>query len=79
MDNAPHTLADVDLNVDVTVIDIDAKQNELNRLIELGLLDGTSVRVVRRAPTGDPIEIRFHQNTVSIRRSEARGIRVEFS
>jgi len=47
------------------------------RLLELGLLPGTEVRVVRRAPLGDPIELRLRDYSLSIRREEAARIEVE--
>lgn len=46
------------------------------RLMELGLLSGTRVEVVRVAPLGDPIELRVRGCNLSIRASEARGIEV---
>lgn len=47
------------------------------RLLELGLLPGTAVRVVRRAPLGDPIELRLRNYSLSIRREEAALIEIE--
>jgi len=49
------------------------------RLMELGLVPGTRVRVVRRAPFGDPIELVVRGAHLSLRRSEARLIHVERS
>jgi ferrous iron transport protein A len=46
------------------------------RLLELGLLPGTAVQVVRVAPMGDPIEVRVRGYALSIRRAEARSVRV---
>ena len=47
------------------------------RLMELGLVPGTEVRVVRRAPLGDPIELEVRGVRLALRRSEARTIHVE--
>lgn len=46
------------------------------RLMELGLLEGTSVEVIRIAPLGDPMEIRVEDARLSIRKAEARHIHV---
>ena len=46
------------------------------RLMELGLIPGTAVEVVRRAPLGDPMEITVRGVHLSLRRSEARHIDV---
>ena len=46
------------------------------RLMELGLVPGTSVAVVRRAPLGDPIELSVGGLHLSLRRTEASHIHV---
>jgi ferrous iron transport protein A len=47
------------------------------RLMMLGLTPGTSLKVVRVAPLGDPIEIKIRGFNLSLRREEARGIWVD--
>lgn len=47
------------------------------RLLQLGFLEGTEVEVVRRAPTGDPIEVALMGYALSLRREEAGAIPVE--
>jgi Fe2+ transport system protein FeoA len=42
--------------------------------MEMGVLPGTRVTVVRAAPLGDPIEIELRSYSLSIRRREASGI-----
>ena len=46
------------------------------RLMELGLVPGTSVQMVRTAPLGDPLELSARGVHLSVRRSEARCIHV---
>lgn len=46
------------------------------RLLEMGLLPGTELTVVRRAPLGDPIEVRLRGYSLSLRKSEAAGVAV---
>lgn len=48
----------------------------VRRLMELGLTPGTPVELVRRAPLGDPVELRVRDVSLSIRRSEAARIHV---
>lgn len=48
----------------------------LTRLRELGVLPGTRVTLVRRAPLGDPIEIRIRGGLLSLRSAEASSIEV---
>ena len=44
--------------------------------MEMGLLPGTRVRLVRVAPLGDPIELRVRNYSLSVRRAEAAKIAV---
>lgn len=57
--------------------DIPAGHDEhITRLRELGLVPGTRIRVVRRAPMGDPIEVSVRGSRLAMRRSEARQIHI---
>jgi ferrous iron transport protein A len=47
------------------------------RLLEMGLVPGTAVRVVTVAPLGDPLRIEVRGGEWSIRRAEAAQIAVE--
>jgi ferrous iron transport protein A len=46
------------------------------RLMEMGVLPGAPVRVVRRAPLGDPIQVCVRHYHLALRREEARTITV---
>ncbi len=47
------------------------------RLLEMGLLPGTVVEVLRLAPLGDPMDLRVRGYRLSIRKAEAALINVE--
>lgn len=46
------------------------------RLLDLGFRPGTPLRVLRRAPLGDPISYELRGTQLCLRRSEARHISV---
>jgi ferrous iron transport protein A len=46
------------------------------RLLEMGLTPGAVVTVVRFAPLGDPIEVKVRGYALSLRREDARAVRV---
>ena len=48
-----------------------------NRLREMGMLPGTEITFVRRAPLGDPLEIRLRGYSLSLRRDDASAVVVE--
>lgn len=47
------------------------------RLLEMGLLKGTRVQLIRFAPMGDPVEIKIRGYHLTLRRHEAEQILVE--
>jgi Fe2+ transport system protein FeoA len=49
----------------------------VQRLLEMGLLEGEEVEVVAFAPLGDPIEVRLRDYRLSLRRNEAARISVQ--
>lgn len=55
---------------------VDGERSFRRRLLELGLLPGSEIQLLRVAPLGDPIEIWTRGANLSIRAHEARGIRV---
>jgi Fe2+ transport system protein FeoA len=44
------------------------------RLLEMGIIRGTTIEVIRFAPMGDPIDIKIRGYHLSLRREEAEGI-----
>jgi Fe2+ transport system protein FeoA len=47
------------------------------RLLDMGLIPKTTVRVEKVAPLGDPIELRVRDYALSLRKEDARSITVE--
>jgi ferrous iron transport protein A len=46
------------------------------RLMEMGLVPGTPVRIIAVAPLGDPLTLELRAGRVSIRKREAALVRV---
>ncbi|HLN28458.1 MAG TPA: ferrous iron transport protein A [Gemmataceae bacterium] len=57
---------------------VDGSDGIVQRLLEMGLLEGEEITVLGFAPLGDPMEIRLRDYRLSLRRSEAArvGVRV---
>ena len=53
---------------------IDIPPEQRGRLMEMGLLPGTLVELVRFAPLGDPVEIKLRNYHLSLRKLEAEKI-----
>jgi len=48
------------------------------RLMQMGVLPGVAVSVVKSAPLGDPIQVRIRDYDLALRRIEAQTITVAF-
>ncbi len=58
------------------VVHISGPPPLLQRLYEMGLLEGETVEMLGAAPLGDPLEIRLGNTRLSLRKSEAASILV---
>lgn len=72
------TLADIAVGKTGTVLGFNTDSNTYRqKLLAMGFIKGTTFRVVRVAPMGDPVEIRVRDFSLSLRRDEARALQVE--
>jgi len=67
-------LTSVTLGATATVVEIKLPPASKPRLMEMGLLVGTPVELVRFAPLGDPVEIKVRGYHLTLRRHEADQI-----
>jgi ferrous iron transport protein A len=58
---------------------LDGDDAVLQRLLEMGLLEGEEIEVVGFAPLGDPVEIRLRGYCLSLRRREAARVHVQLT
>jgi Fe2+ transport system protein FeoA len=73
---AVQPLTSVALGTAATVAEIKLPPESRPRLMEMGLLVGTSVELVRFAPLGDPVEIKVRGYNLTLRKHEAEQILV---
>lgn len=69
-------LAEISKGQLVVVDQVGGQRAFRRRLMELGFVKGTRVELVGVAPLGDPMEFLVRGSSLSIRRAEAREIRV---
>ena len=70
------TLAEAKAGTTVTVTEINCGAESKRRLIDIGLIKGAEIRVIRSAPLGDPIQIGIKDFSLALRKSDARRISV---
>lgn len=72
----PSTLAQLPVGSSALIQSLPTGRVGLTRLRELGLTPGVTVSVVRRAPLGEPLEIRVRGSHIAMRNHEAAHILV---
>jgi len=70
------TLDELSIGQMATIEAIIGEGGLVQRLMALGLLEGSEVSVTRRALGGDPIEVTVMGYSLSLRREEARRVQV---
>lgn len=70
------TLANLQIGAKARIMSVNGNSDISRRLLEMGVTPGASVRVVKNAPFGCPMEIRVRNSHLALRRSEANTILV---
>lgn len=73
----PGTLRDVRPGDEVEITKVDMRGSMLSRLLDMGITKGSTVKVKKVAPLGDPIEIRIRGYNLTLRKDEAGKIKVK--
>jgi ferrous iron transport protein A len=70
------SLTNLPIGMTAKVIAVNGNNAITRRLMEMGVVPGVSVRVIKSAPFGDPLEIRVRGYHLAMRRNEADAIEV---
>ena len=60
-----------------TVVKVGGEGPVRRRILDMGVVSGADIEVVRVAPLGDPVEFRVKGYNLSLRKSEAQNVQVE--
>ena len=60
-----------------TVKELNSKDTERRRMVDLGILPGTRIENVMPSPLGDPIAYRIRNAVVALRNEQAKLIEIE--
>ncbi|HAC92167.1 MAG TPA: iron transporter [Planctomycetaceae bacterium] len=71
------TLADISIGQTAIIQEVTGDDSLAMRIMEMGLIDGQSVRVIGLAPLGDPVEGEVSGYRLSLPMAEARRVLVE--
>jgi Fe2+ transport system protein FeoA len=73
------SLAELPIGARARVIAVTGSGAIARRLLEMGVVPGAPVRVIKAAPLGDPLEVRIRGYHLALRRTEAQTITVVIS
>ena len=68
------TLDTLDVGESGRVVTVSGPADVRRRLMEMGLTPGATVRLIRFAPLGDPIEVEVRNYRLSLRKQEASQV-----
>jgi len=77
LSSTPLPLSDLPVGAFGTIGKLPFGKEALTRLRELGLVPGTKIHLVRRAPLGDPLEVSVRGSRLAMRRAEAKCIEIQ--
>ena len=71
------TVADLVEGEEARITEIRSRGRFRQRLLEMGLVRGTSLKMLGHAPLGDPLAVKVRGYLLALRRAEAAQILVE--
>ena len=69
-------LAELKIGQTATILNVGGKGSLRQHFLDMGVLPGVPVTLVKYAPMGDPMELRVHGYELTLRRADARKIDV---
>ncbi len=72
-----HTLQEIPCGQTVTVVRITGEGAVRRRIMDMGIIKGTTLYVRKVAPLGDPVEVTVRGYELSLRKADAAMIEVQ--
>ncbi|NQU38795.1 MAG: ferrous iron transport protein A [Lentisphaerae bacterium] len=71
-------IKDLNIGQSATVVGYDcADRAYRHKLLRMGLIKGVSMKLLRKAPMGDPVEIEIKGFNLTLRKAEADALEIE--
>ena len=72
------TLDEIQTNKVAIIKEINAQGMLLQKLYDMGFIEGNKIKMIRKSPLSDPIEIEVLAYHISLRIQEAKSIKVTY-
>jgi ferrous iron transport protein A len=70
------TLTELPVGTLGRVVSVHGNSAITRRLMEMGVVPGVSVKVIKAAPFGDPLEIKVRRYSLALRKNEANAVEI---
>ncbi|NQY53267.1 MAG: ferrous iron transport protein A [Campylobacteraceae bacterium] len=72
------TLNEIETNKTALIKKITASGKLLQKLYDMGFIEGNSLKLIRKSPLGDPIEVEILSYNITLRIQESKCIEVVY-
>lgn len=72
------TLDEIQKNKTAIITQVNATGVLLQKLYDMGFIEGSKIKLIRKSPLNDPIEVRIFSYNISLRVQEAKSVRVVY-
>lgn len=71
------SICDLKIGDQAIIRNIEGNEKLTKRLLSLGCIEGTSIKLKRKAPLGDPLIITFRGFDIALRKKDAKKIYIQ--
>lgn len=71
------SICDLKIGDQAIISNIEGNKKLAKRLLSLGCIEGTSIKLKRKAPLGDPLIITFRGFDIALRKKDAKKIYIQ--
>ncbi len=72
------TLDKLDINECAIILDLKCKGDLRRRLLDLGLVNGTNIKVIFKSPMGNPVAYEVRGTTIALRKEDSKLINIKY-
>lgn len=72
------TLDEIQTNKNAVIQEVNATGMLLQKLYDMGFIEGSKIKLIRKSPLNDPIEVEILSYHISLRIQEAKSIKVSY-
>lgn len=72
------TLDKIEKNKVAIITKIEASGVLLQKLYDMGFIEGSEIKLIRKSPLNDPLEVEISSYNISLRVQEAKSVNIKY-